>query len=50
MNPAFFQQVETALASERLDAYRQDGATPVRTDAKKIGKQTGHLPKPGGTV
>ena len=29
MNPAFFQQVETAFAPERLDAYRQDGATPV---------------------
>ena len=29
MNPAFFQQVETALAPERLDAYHQDAATPV---------------------
>jgi len=29
MNPAFFQQVETALAAERLDAYRQDGVSPV---------------------
>jgi hypothetical protein len=29
MNPGFFQQIETALAPERLDAYRQDGAAPV---------------------
>ena len=29
MNPAFFQQVETALALGRLDACRQDGTTPV---------------------
>lgn len=26
MNPVFFQQIEASLASERLDAYRQDGA------------------------
>ncbi len=28
MNPAFFQQVESILAPERLDAYRADGAVP----------------------
>ena len=31
MNPAFFQQVETILAPERLGAYRQDGAAPATT-------------------
>ena len=31
MNPAFFQQVETILAPERLGAYRRDGATPATT-------------------
>lgn len=31
MNPAFFQQVETIVAPERLGAYRQDGATPATT-------------------
>src|ERR1043166_4061074 len=29
MNLAFFQQVESILATERLDAYRQDGAVPA---------------------
>lgn len=27
MNPVFFQQIETGLSSERLDAYRHDGAS-----------------------
>ena len=31
MDPAFFQQVETILAPERLGAYRRDGATPATT-------------------
>jgi len=31
MNPVFFQQVESILAPERLDAYRQDGAAPAIT-------------------
>jgi len=26
MNPAFFQQIESALHAERIDAYRRDGA------------------------
>lgn len=26
MNPAFFQQIEGILHTERIDAYRQDGA------------------------
>jgi hypothetical protein len=29
MNPHFFNGVEKALATERLDAYQQDGATPA---------------------
>ena len=36
MNPAFFQQVETILAPERLGAYRQDGATPATTLARYL--------------
>jgi hypothetical protein len=36
MNPGFFQQVETILAPERLDAYRQDGATPEVTLARYL--------------
>lgn len=31
MNNDFFDKLEPALAVERLDAYRQDGATPVVT-------------------
>ena len=26
MNPVFFQQIEGILHTERIDAYRQDGA------------------------
>lgn len=36
MNPAFFQQVEGILAPERLDAYRQDGVSPVTTLARYL--------------
>jgi hypothetical protein len=36
MNPTFFQQVESILAPERLDAYRQDGAAPVVTLARYL--------------
>ena len=36
MNPSFFQEVETVLASERLDAYRQDGALPVTALARYL--------------
>ena len=36
MNPAFFQQIETILAPERLGAYRQDGATPATTLARYL--------------
>jgi hypothetical protein len=36
MNPAFFQQVESILAQERLDAYRQDGAVPDITMARYL--------------
>ncbi len=36
MNPAFFQKVETILAPERLDAYRQDGATSAATLARYL--------------
>lgn len=36
MNPSFFQQVETILAPERLDAYRQDGVTPAITLARYL--------------
>ena len=31
MNPAFFQQIEGILHSERIDAYRQDGADEKTT-------------------
>ena len=34
MNPAFFQQMETILAPERLDAYRPDEAAPAHTLAR----------------
>jgi len=36
MNPAFFQSVESILAPERLDAYRQDGADPAVTFARYL--------------
>jgi len=36
MNPAFFQQLETILAPERLGAYQQDGATPATTLARYL--------------
>ena len=36
MNPAFFQQVESMLAPERLDAYRQDGAATATTLARYL--------------
>ena len=36
MNPEFFQQVETSLAAERLDAYRQDGAAPATALARYL--------------
>lgn len=36
MNPAFFQSVESILAPERLDAYRQDGAAPAVTFARYL--------------
>jgi hypothetical protein len=36
MNLAFFQQIETILASERLDAYRQDGVPPATTLARYL--------------
>lgn len=29
MNPKFFKKIETALATERIDAYRKDGVPPV---------------------
>jgi len=29
MNPDFFKKIESSLATERIDAYRQDGAMPV---------------------
>jgi hypothetical protein len=29
MNPAFFQQLEAILVTDRLDAYRQDGVDPA---------------------
>lgn len=31
MNPAFFQKIEGILHTERIDAYRQDGADPTIT-------------------
>jgi len=36
MNPVFFQQMETILAPERLDAYRQDGSAPATTLARYL--------------
>lgn len=36
MNAAFFQQVEAILATERLDAYRQDGVPPATTLARYL--------------
>jgi hypothetical protein len=36
MNPEFFQQVETSLAAERLDAYRQDGVDAATTMARYL--------------
>ena len=36
MNPAFFRQVESILAPERIDAYRQDGAAPATTLARYL--------------
>ena len=36
MNPAFFQQLETILAAERIDAYRQDGAAPALALARYL--------------
>jgi hypothetical protein len=34
MNPAFFQQIEAILHTERIDAYRNDGAVPQLTLAR----------------
>ena len=36
MNNTFFQSVESVLAPERLDAYRQDGVPPVTTLARYL--------------
>lgn len=36
MNPPFFKAVEAVLASDRLDAYRQDGASPTITFARYL--------------
>lgn len=36
MNPEFFDRLEIALASERLDAYRHDGAEPLITLARYL--------------
>ena len=36
MNPVFFQQVEAILATERIDAYRQDGVPPATTLARYL--------------
>ena len=36
MNPVFFQSVEDILASERLDAYRQDGVPSATTLARYL--------------
>jgi hypothetical protein len=36
MNPVFFQRVESILAPERLDAYRQHGASPAITLARYL--------------
>lgn len=34
MNATFFQQIEAILHTERIDAYRQDGAAPALTLAR----------------
>lgn len=36
MNPVFFEQVAQALATERLDAYRHDGAAPAVALARYV--------------
>ncbi len=36
MNPAFFQQIEKILHTERIDAYRQDGADHTITLARYL--------------
>ncbi len=36
MNAVFFEKLEQALAGERLDAYRQDGAVPVVVMARYL--------------
>jgi hypothetical protein len=36
MNHSFFQQIETILAPERLDAYRRDGVSPATTLARYL--------------
>jgi hypothetical protein len=36
MNPAFFQSIESILHTERIDAYRQDGAGPSVTLARYL--------------
>lgn len=36
MNPAFFQQIEGILHTERIDAYRQDGADHTITLARYL--------------
>ena len=36
MNPVFSQQVESILAPERMDVYRQDGAAPATTLARYL--------------
>ena len=36
MNPAFFQQIEAILHTERIDAYRQDGAAHDVTLARYL--------------
>lgn len=36
MNSGFFNHLQQALASERLDAYRQDGALPLVTLARYL--------------
>lgn len=36
MNPIFFKQIAQALATERLDAYRQDGVEPAVTMARYL--------------
>lgn len=47
MNPAFFQQVETALAPERLDAYRQDGAVVEPRGTRQIRRRRTHKAQRG---